>query len=416
MNTDSLLKRYGSPAYIYELEEVRSACRALRASLPAPSQLYYSIKANPHIALVRELKNLGCRAEVSSLGELNVALDSGMPAELCLYTGPGKSRREIEYVLKHGVSHLSVESEREFLRIEESARVLGITANVLLRINPDEPVLGSGLAMGGRYSQFGIDSSEIVARAEAFTGFQRARVVGFHFYEGTNLVSTDALFSSFGMAVRIAGHLSKVLGIRLQVVNLGGGFGHPFATEGVRPDLSQLRAPLEHLLDVQLPGWRDGVPQIVFESGRYLVAGCGTLLCRVEDVKTSKSRTFVVLDSGIHHLGGMAGLRRVPRIVPDLVPIEGRPGLDILENASVVGPLCTPLDCWGQGVRTAVVQAGDALKVPNVGAYGLTASLLAFTSRDCPVEVVLDRGEVRDVSRLTLRRGPEPMQTEAGGD
>ena len=364
--------------------------------------------------LVRELHTQGCGAEVSSPGELKVALESGIPPERCLYTGPAKSSREIASSLGAGISHFSVESIRDFRRIEESARTLGTKAHVLLRINPDEPMAGSGLSMGGTGTQFGIDPRAIADNPQAFASSPWIDVLGFHIYAGTNLLTTGALLGGFSEAVRVAVQLSEVLGIRPRAIDLGGGFGHPFASTGDRPDFTQLRAPLEKLLDDQLHGWRDSDPQILFESGRYLSASCGSLVCRVEDVKVSKSHAFVVLDSGIHHLGGMSGLRRVPRIVPDLIPVGGPPesGTTSLENADIVGSLCTPLDCWGRNVQAPQVQSGDYLRVPNVGAYGLTASLLGFLSRDCPLEIVLDRGKVRDVSRLILSRRPEPTLSE----
>ena len=157
------------------------------------------------------------------------------------------------------------------------------------------------------------------------------------------------------------------------------------------------------LLDERLPGWRRAAPQVAFESGRYLVAASGTLVGRVVDVKESKGEVFVVLDTGINHLGGMAGLRRIPRILPDVAPAEG----DAEPRESVLtGPLCTPLDVFGRGSELPSLEPGELVTIPNVGAYGLTASLVAFLGFDPPVEVCLDGEEVVSASRLALGRAP----------
>lgn len=124
----------------------------------------------------------------------------------------------------------------------------------------------------------------------------------------------------------------------------------------------------------------------------------------MEDVKVSKNQTFVILDTGIHHLGGMSGLNRLLRARITFIPQKKITPQNVLENVSIMGPLCTPLDCLARGVHIAQVTPGDVLTVPNVGAYGLTASLLGFLSHDTPVEVILDGGMITHVSRIQLQR------------
>lgn len=407
MNPQTLLAQYGSPAYVYDLDQVRAAHGALRQALPASSTLYYSLKANPHPALVAELNRLGCQAEVSSTGELQTALDSGCVAACCLYTGPGKTLHEIRYALERGATSFSIDSPADLRKVATVAEQLDTPARVLLRVNPSDAVPGLGLTMTGGPSQFGADAAWIRQRPQDFSSTPWAQIVGFHIYMGTNITAADTLLHTFAVASRLAAELAEVLQIELQVVDLGGGFGHPFATPGVRCNFSELRAPLEALLDDALPGWRDGYPHVAFEAGRYLVASSGTLFSTVQDVKESQGRPFVVLDSGIHHLGGMAGLRRVPRIGAQILQVDGVDAEDAevgLHDAHIVGPLCTPLDHLAQGVDLPSLTPGAVVAVPNVGAYGLTGSLLGFLSREAPVEIVLDGQQIAEASQLLLTR------------
>lgn len=397
MKPSLIARSYGTPAYAYDLAAVRHAHDDLRSMLPEPSTLYYSLKANPHPRIVDQLRRLGCKAEVSSIGEVDAALAGGLPVDDILLTAPGKSDMTIRCALRRGVRRFSVDSPTDLERVGGR----GVDVRCLLRVNADEPVAGAGLAMTGVASQFGADLSWVRREPELFRKAGQAEVVGLHLYMATNLLDEDALVAQFDAAAAVAECLTDVFG-GLAEVDLGGGFGAPYARAGDRMTWPRLRPRVEEILDRRLPGWREGMPAVSFESGRYLVGDCGALLCRVLDVKQSKGRTFVVLDSGINHLGGMAGLRRLPPIVPAIEPVEGRENEAV--KVSVVGPLCTPLDSLLRETALPSMAPGDVVVVPNVGAYGLTASLMGFLGHPSPVEIVCDGDAIVDASRLTITR------------
>ena len=395
---------YGTPAYVYQLGEVRDAYQQLRGALPGEAVLFYSLKANPLPAITEELAALGAWAEVSSAGELGVALEAGVPADHILYTGPGKSAHEICHALERGVRRFSVDSPEQARAVASLGAGKSKGAELLLRVNPEFAAGAAGLLMGGgSASPFGADQAWIRQRADEFLPPTGATLAGFHFFVATNLESEAAVVAAFGACLDAARELSDALGIEPRWIDLGGGFASPYAASGARPVYANITPTIAGLLDKAFAGWRHGAPRIAFESGRYLVGSAGTLLSTVVDVKRSNGRTVVVLDTGIHHLGGMAGLRRLPRAVPSVLSVGGA-GSPCVGPTDVVGPLCTPLDCFGRGLEMPRVAIGDVVAVPNVGAYGLTASLIGFLSRDCPTEVVLDGDEVRQASRLTLCR------------
>lgn len=421
-----LADRFGSPLYVYDLAAVRQAHAALAASLPSDAELLYSLKANPHPAVVRTLVERGCGAEVSSVGELDVALAVGADPGRALYTGPGKTIEEIDAAMAAGVRWFSADSPYDVAKIGAVAGRAGVRAQVVLRVNPGEGATGAGLLMTGESSPFGADDRWIARDPHAFT-HPDVDVVGFHVFLASNLASTDAVLHATRIGLDAVEPLAAALGRPLDLLDLGGGFGHPFARPGPRPDLRALRAPLEELLAERRPAL-GGVGRVAFESGRYLTGACGRLVATVQDVKRSRSRSFAVLDSGIHHLGGMYGLRRVPSLGVEVLPApsqagpsDGAGGPSAVPGPlggpfDLVGPLCTPLDAWARNTDLAPLAVGDRVVVPNVGAYGLSASLIAFLSRSLPTEVVVDGDTVVDVSRLTLTRTaglPRPSAREA---
>lgn len=393
-----------TPAYLYDLAEIRASAARLRAALPDPALIYYSLKANPHPAVTTTLRGCGMRAEACSPGELDAALGAGWAPSQVLYTGPGKRDADVAAALRAGVREFCADSPAALDQLDTLAGAAGVSARSLVRVNEDQPTGSQGLAMTGVASQFGADAGWILAEPARFASRQRIQVTGLHFYTGTNLSSVSALLAQFARSLKTAAAVTAALaaaGTEIQVIDLGGGFGAPFAVSGPPADLTGLRDGLARLLDSELAGWRAGRPRLAFESGRYLVGTAGTLLARVLDVKQSHGKDVAILESGIHHLGGMSGLRRLPPLNPSLVharePRQARPVM-------VTGPLCTPLDCWSPAASLPPLCRGDLLAVPNVGAYGLYASLVAFLGHPMPDEVVVDGSLPPSVSRLCLTR------------
>ena len=403
-----------TPAYVYDLSAVREAHGQLRSFLPEPSTLYYSVKANPHPAVLACLRRQGCRCEVSSVGELQSALSAGFPAGEILYTAPAKRDDDVRFAVASGVREFSADSPRSLDQLDRIAADHGVRLRVLLRVNASNPVPGVGLAMTGVPSPFGADADWIAASPREFVGHDHVDLNGLHLYLATNIGDEDHLVEQFGISVLAAARLQERLGFPLRVLDLGGGFGAPYAHAGDLPRFPTLATRVEALLDEHFPLWRHGSPRIAFESGRYLTATCGRLVTKALEVKWSQGKRVVVFESGINHLGGMSGLRRVPVISPDLVAGDSVDDA-VHEDAVAVGPLCTPLDSWTRAAALPDFQPGDVAVVPNVGAYGLSASLALFLSHPMPAEVIADGDRVVESSRLNVNRERLGVPLKAGG-
>jgi diaminopimelate decarboxylase len=271
----------------------------------------------------------------------------------------------------------------------------------------------TSIRMMGKPSQFGIDSETLEILLPRMRRVRGTRLVGAHFYSQSNARDEASLLGELQQSVITAARLQADLGLPMQILDIGGGFAAPYAVPGERPLYRTLRVELGDTLDKHFPDWRTGTPQVICESGRYLVADCGELVSSVVNIKESRGNRFVILDAGINTLGGMAGLGR---LMPLAIRPDERYGTDDMDTATLVGPLCTPGDVLGRNVQLHTLGAGDIVTVPNVGAYGLTASLLLFLSRPAPHEVVLRGGEVQNVSQLRMWRTADhdPSTSEWG--
>jgi diaminopimelate decarboxylase len=401
-----LAARFGTPTYVYDLDQVTEARDALLDMLPDEFELFYAVKANPHPDVARELRSgdrgRACRAEISSTGELATAINAGFDPGECLYTGPGKTDVELDHAISTGVRMFSVESLSDLRHVGAAAQRHGVLAKALLRVNSVSATSSTSIRMMGKPSQFGIDSETLPALMPALTSVPGARVVGAHFFSMSNAKDESSLVAELEHAIELAAQLQQEVGLPLEFLDIGGGFSSPYAVPGERATYDKLRDELERLLDLHLPRWRTGEVRLACESGRYLVGSSGVLLCGVVNIKESRGSKFVILDAGINAVGGLSG---IGRLLPAAV---GLAGSDSTEVGSLVGPLCTPADTIGKSVHLPALSIGDVVTVPNVGAYGVTASPLSFLGRPAPTEIVVRGEEIVSVSRLDYQRAYQP--------
>ncbi|EYT81742.1 decarboxylase [Streptomyces sp. Tu 6176] len=401
-----LARRFGTPLYVYDLDRARAARRDLFSWLPEGFEVFYAFKANPHVDLVRALRGgdgdgPGCRAEISSTGELEAALEAGYQGSEILYTGPGKTPGELSEAVGRGVQTFSAESLSDLRHIGEAALAHRTVVDCLLRINSATASATTSIRMTGAPTQFGIDSETVAELAPELRSVAGTRLAGLHLFSQSNAKDEDALIGELTHTLGVAAAVQDDLGVPLRLLDIGGGFSVPYAQHGGRDSYPKLRTELEAALDVHFPSWREGTPRLAVESGRYLAGDCGTLVTRVSNVKVSRGKKFVIADAGINTFGGMSGLGRLMPVTVH-VPVDGG-----TEKASLVGPLCTPGDVLGRGIELpADVRDGDLLAIPNTGAYGPTSSLLMFLGRPAPVEVAVSGGEVVSATRIAHVRTP----------
>jgi len=393
-----LLERYGSPLYVYDLDEAESQAKALFELLPKSSQVLYSVKANPIPELCVALRKAGCRVEIASEAELKIAHEAGFAPDQILCSGPGKNASLVREMLLAGVTHFSCDSWHDLERLSGVALATQKTAKALLRLQlsgaPAESV-----GVGAMQGHFGVDPAELinggVTRLAALRG---AELAGIHVYSGGQIQSVERLASSFEYAIQLGEQIAGA-GIPLRVLDLGGGFPWPFGTSDAPVDISGLR---EKLLGVVAKRRLTADAELWFESGRYLGASCGTLLSTVLDVKVlDGSKTYIILDTGIIHLGGMAGLGRIYRAVASIEPLAEHHS-QTMQSADVMGPTDYALDYVTRDASVPPLQPGDTVAIPNVGAYGLTASLVAFAGLQPPAEICCRGTSVISVRRLQI--------------
>jgi diaminopimelate decarboxylase len=386
----ALAAAHGTPLYAYDAGILRRRLELLRAALPARVEIFYSVKANPNVEVIRTFVAAGAGCEIASAGELLRARAAGCPAERILFAGPGKQEAELERAVAAGIGEVHVESLDEIALLSSLAERAGKRVAVAIRVNPGAEARGGAMQMGGRPAAFGIDEEELGAAAEAVRTARGLILTGVHMFAATQILDAAVLAEQWRHAVALAARLAVLADIPIRTVDLGGGLGVPTFGEERPLDLQALGAAAAELLG-RLPPALAGA-RFVLEPGRFLVAPAGVYLARVLRVKRSRGATFVVLDGGMnHHLAASGNLGQVIRRDYPLLNasrLHGEPAL----HARLVGPLCTPLDTLAREAHLPETRPGDLIALLQSGAYGLTASPVGFLSHPMPAEVLVEGG------------------------
>jgi diaminopimelate decarboxylase len=374
-----------TPLFVYDLAIVRNRIARFRAAFPGIS-LHYAIKANPHPPLVRAVAGLVDGIDVASAGEARIALEAGMDARRISFAGPGKRDRELAMAIETGIT-LNLESEGEAERALAIGRGIGRTPRLAVRVNPDFELKGSGMKMGGGAKPFGIDADRaaaVVRRIAEGGGDYR----GLHIFAGSQALDPRALIEAQASALALAGRISIEAGIAPVHVNLGGGFGIPYFAQDVGLDESLVGEALSAALAASDPIL--GGAEFTIELGRWLVGEAGVYLTRIVDRKASHGETFLVVDGGLHHQLAASG--NFGTVVRRNYPISLTNIADsaMVEDVTVVGCLCTPIDRLGDHVALPRAEVGDVVALFLAGAYGASASPQAFLGHPPPREITVD--------------------------
>lgn len=374
-----------TPFYAYDRSAMARRVETLRAAIPRSIDIHYAIKANPMPAVVQHMSALTDGLDVASAGELAVALDTGIQSDLISFAGPGKRPEELRCAIAAGAV-INLESFTELERVGKIGTALGIQPRVAVRVNPDFELKTSGMKMSGGPKPFGVDA-ERVPDMLGQIGEMDLDFYGLHIFSGSQNLRAESIIEAQTQTAALALRLAEHAPSAIRFLNLGGGLGIPYFPGDRRLDLSPIGETL-HQLANQLENAMPKV-QLVLELGRYLVGEAGLYVCRVVDRKVSRGKTYLITDGGLHHhLAASGNFGQVIRKNYPVAIIQASRNND-LEEVTVVGPLCTPLDILADRAPLPRAAIGDLVVVFQSGAYGYTASPQQFLSHPTPQQILV---------------------------
>jgi diaminopimelate decarboxylase len=403
VDSRQLLEQFGSPLYVVDLDTLRSRARSVQSTLrdaisreARAVHVYYATKALLTSDVVRAVAAEGLGFDVSTSGECEWVLSSGVDPSLIEYQGNNKSLPEIRRALEVGVGAVVIDSEWEARRLAEVSAELGRTQRVMIRVNSGVHAgTHDYLATAREDQKFGIARGDIPAVAEIVAAAPQLELAGLHSHIGSQIVSPDGFIEA---THRLLAEYEKLQADHpMDTVNLGGGFAIPYTPSD--PD-SNLEA-IAQALGVALDEWAlKGVsPSIVaFEPGRIISGPAGVTLYTVGTTKQvvvgdgdeSDTRLYVSVDGGMSD-----NLRTALYGANYTVRLASRSSDASPALVRVVGKHCESGDIVvTDDYLPGDVTPGDVLIVAQTGAYCHSLSS-NYNAVGRPALVVLEGGEAR---------------------
>ena len=383
VSLNSIADRFGTPCFVYSKAALTTAYLSLDSALRTagkgrPYLICYAVKANSNLAVLELFASLGAGFDIVSGGELMRVLKAGGDPRKVVFSGLGKTAAEMKLALQANIKCFNIESESELERLNDVAANVGMKARISLRVNPDvdaktHPYISTGL----KNNKFGIavDSAmEVYRRAAALAHIE---VVGVDCHIGSQLTDDAPLQEAMARIVALADALASE-GIRVHHVCPGGGIGITYEAEDAI-DLDAYARALEASLG-------DRSVELLLEPGRVLVGNAGVLLSRVEYVKPTASKNFLVIDAAMNDLIRPA-LYQAHHEVVIAGPLKHGADERVYD---VVGPVCESADVLAHA-RTLAAVEGDVVAILSAGAYAF-AMASNYNSRPRAAEVMVDGG------------------------
>lgn len=388
INVLTLVEKYGSPLYVYDLEIIREQFYALKKAIPEKVRIFYAIKANPNPNICSFIRSLGAGAEIASSGELYIALKSGFQGKDIVYNGPGKTNEDIEYAINNGVQILNVESMDELQRINFIAKQKQESVKVCIRINPIRAITEVKMQTGGGSQKFGTDEENIETIIKAALELEYLDLQGIHIYVGSQILEPEILLVNIENTLKIAFNIAEKFGLPLKCINFGGGLGVPYNESEPEFDVEKFGKGLTTLIS-KIDKKYDNV-SFILEPGRFLVSEAGMFLTKVISVKESRGKKYAIVDGGINHAFLPIRMnKKYPTVIANKMEIAE------YETSRFIigGPLCTSMDVFTNEVELPPVEINDIISIFNSGAYGFSASMLYFLSAPMPAEIIVENGK-----------------------
>lgn len=356
-----LAERYGTPLYVTDEDAVRENYRRIRDAFKPymPARVHFACKANWALAILRILCQEGSHIDAVSVNEVDACLRAGFPPERILYTGVSVSTEELYQVASRGVK-INLDSFSEMRRLAEMTTDIRVS----IRVNPG---VGAGhhahVVTGAKSTKFGIPREQIVeAYDEALEhGFLP---YGIHAHIGAGVQEVAPFAEVTDVLVQIANDLEDKIGLKLKVIDIGGGVGIPYRPEERAMDVDLYAKEVS----ARIKG-RCSADTVAIEPGRYIIADTTVLLATVNDVKETPEKKFVGIDAGFNTLVRPAFYGSYHHIA-----VANKFGAQGEQIYDVVGPLCESGDFVGKDRMLPRVEEGDLLAVYDAGAYGFTMS------------------------------------------
>jgi diaminopimelate decarboxylase len=387
---ETLVKRYGTPLYVYSQRTLMEHYQRLNNAMAGVDRLIcFAVKSNSNLSILRTLAGLGSGFDLVSGGELQRVMAAGGDPGKCAFAGVGKSESEIEFALRKGVYTFNVESEAELERINRIAARAKKIAPIAVRVNPNVSAKTHKKITTGTYqNKFGIAFEQIEGVYARARSLKNVRLRGIQMHIGSQITEVTPFAQAVEKVLPLALSLRRQHGI--EFISIGGGLGivyNPALASGSptwwkKPDAKGILTPEIYAARL-LPLLQSSGLKVLMEPGRFISGNAGALVTRIEYVKRTGDKNFLIVDAAMNDLIRPAFYDAYHEIVP-LRRKTGR-----LISSDVVGPICESGDYFAQDRPLPAAGQGECLALLSAGAYGFVMAS-NYNTRPLAAEVLVN--------------------------
>ena len=374
---NDIVNSQSTPFYLYSQKNIENSYENLKNHLN--TEIFYAVKANSNQAILKVIKNCGSGADVVSSGELERALNAGFDPGKIIFEGVGKSKEDIQYAISKKIRLINLESLSEMKLINEIGGELKKKIDIGIRLNPNiESKTLDKISTGKKTDKFGIGVNQFFNNIAEIKTYKNINILGISCHIGSQLKDLEVFKSLFLKMKKTADEFLSHQ-IKLQYVDLGGGFGVNYDSDTNTLDIESIGKLANKIFGGS--GYK-----ISFEPGRYLVAKSGVIITKILTTKENGDINYLITDAGMQTLIRPAMYGAVHRI---------EPLSDLKENKinyTVAGPICESSDIISKNISLPKQKINNYLLIHDVGAYGAVMAS-NYNSRGIPAEILINENK-----------------------
>ena len=384
VSLENIAKKYGTPSYCYSYKQLKENIINFKKNFKSFSPLIcFSVKSNTNIILLREIKKLGLGADVVSMGELMLALKTGIQAKKIVFSGVGKTSKEISFAIDKKILLINAESLSEIKEIDKIAKIKGKKVGIGIRINPntDAKTL-SQISTGKKENKFGVNKKIFLQLVNMIKNSENLSLKCLSVHIGSQILS----HKPYQKMLKVVNKIIKLSNCNFEYVDLGGGMGIDYNHDNSKLDFKKYSQNIEKFLKINNC-------KIIFEPGRSIVGNSGVLITKVIYVKEGFKKDFVVLDAAMNDLMRPALYGAKHKIIP-LKKMNKKSK----KSYEFVGPICESTDTFATIKNYQKLSEKDYLIICDVGAYGMSLAS-NYNVRPKPLEILIKNSKIHIINK-----------------
>ena len=381
---DSIAKKYGTPLYCYSFEKIKKNITSFKKNFKSFSPLIcFAVKSNTNIKILKEIKKFNIGADVVSIGELMKALKAGIKPQKIVFSGVGKTTKEIEYAVTKNILLINTESKSEILEIEKIAKKKRKIINIGIRLNPntDAKTL-SQISTGKKENKFGVNQKIFLQLVNYLKDSKYLNLKCLSVHIGSQILN----HKPYENMLKVIDKIISKSNHKFEYIDLGGGMGIDYEHNNSKLNFKKYSKNIQKFL-------KKNNSKIIFEPGRSIIGNSAVLVTKILYIKEGYKKDFVILDAAMNDLMRPALYGAKHRIMP-----SKKTKKVTKKSYEFVGPICESTDTFSIVKKYQKLNEKDFLVICDVGAYG-TSLASNYNVRPKPIEILIKGSKIQVINK-----------------